>query len=351
MNARRGFTLLELGLAALMASMLLVAALGLFVSLERTDRRFEKRFEQVSGLDRLQSTLWRTFATLAVTDETAPPGTPGIKAAGASAPPPPTRSPDASGESASSNTLSRATSVPAPRVRIADDPDPTVRSMVNRSKALAGGGGGEVLSPQLLEVVTAGQPVPDPNPESAQSAGVTFGAAAQGILLNRGAIYLRQAPPKPDQSDPDEFSWEIIYTRLAPRDRIAEFGAALPSLRPIGEPIVLAEGIRYFNVRVFRERQWTRAMEATYFQHLPAYVQVEVETTTGLWAKWLFEVGWLLGPETQAERDFKSGGKGTADSKDSGSGTPKGGSGGSGAASNKLNLGDLVKPSGGETSK
>ena len=125
----------------------------------------------------------------------------------------------------------------------------------------------------------------------------------------------------------EEQAWEILYTRLAPRDRLEKFGALLPQLRPIGEPIVLAQGIRYFNVRVFRERQWTRMMEATYFQHLPAYVQVEVETTTGLWAKWLFEVGWLLGPETQEERDFKSGGSksGGVEGKDSKSAGPGGG--------------------------
>lgn len=336
MIARRGFTLLELGLATAMASMLLVTALGLFIALDRGDRRFEKRFDQVSDLDRLQTVLRRTFATLAVTDETAPPGTPGIKAAGANTPPPPTPSETANGSSASSSAPSRVTSVPSPRVRIVEDPDPTVKAMVNRSKATAGGGGGDVLSPQMLEVVTAGQPVPDLNPESEESSTLNYVAATQGVLLNRGAIYLR---PMPLKAEDEEQSWEILYTRLAPRDRLEQFGAPLPQLRPIGEPIVLAQGIRYFNVRVFRERQWTRMMEATYFQHLPAYVQVEVETTTGLWAKWLFEVGWLLGPETQEERDFKSGGNKSGAGGSEGKDSKSGGSGsgpGSGSGSETI---------------
>lgn len=328
MNARRGFTLLELGLATAMASMLLVSALGLFVALDRGDRRFEKRFDQVGDLNRLQTVLRRTFATLAVTDETAPPNTPGIKAAGANAPPQPAPSEALSGSSATPSTPSRATSVPSPRVRIVEDPDPAVKAMVNRSKATSGGGG-DVLSPQMLEVVTSGQPVPDLNPESEESSTLNYVAATQGVLLNRAAIYLR---PMPLKAEDEEQSWEILYTRLAPRDRLEQFGAPLAQLRPIGEPIVLAQGVRYFNVRAFRERQWTRTMEATYFQHLPAYVQVEVETTTGLWAKWLFEVGWLLGPETQEERDFKSGGNksgtGGAEGKDSKSGGP--GAGGNG---------------------
>ncbi len=309
MITRRGFTLLELGLATAMSTMLLITALSLFVALDRGDRRFEKRFDQVNDLSRLQTVLRRTFATLAVTDETPPPNTPGIKAAGASAnnSPQPAPSETQSGTGTGS-TASRATSVPSPRVRIIEDPDPTVKAMVNRSKAMSGGGGSDVLSPQMLEVVTAGQPVPDFNPESFESSNLNFVAAEQGVLLNRGAIYLR---PMPLRENDEEQSWEILYTRLAPRDRLEQFGMPLQAIRPIGEPVVLAQGIRYFNVRVFRERQWGRSMEATYFQHLPAYVQVEVETTAGLWAKWLFEVGWLLGPETQQERDYKSGGSKT----------------------------------------
>lgn len=348
MSVRRGFTLLELGLATAMSTLLLITALGLFVALDRGDRRFEKRFDQVNDLSRLQTVLRRTFATLAVTDETPPPNTPGIKAAGASANPVPQPAPSevqpGSALSSSSSGTSRATSVPSPRVRIVEDPDPTVKAMVNRSKAMAGGGGSDVLSPQMLEVVTAGQPVPDFNPESFESSSLTYAAVSQGVLLNRGAIYLR---PMPLRESDEEQSWEILYTRLAPRDRVEQFGAPLQAIQPIGEPVVLAQGIRYFNVRVFRERQWSRSMEATYFQHLPAYVQVEVETTAGLWAKWLFEVGWLLGPETQQERDFKNGGsKSNTDSKSD----PTGGGADSGKGVKEMEL-ILDKASTGTTKK
>ena len=351
---RRGFTLLEVSLAVMLAALVMITALGLFVSLDRSDRRFEQRFNDVNDLDKLQTALRRAFSNLAVTDETPPPGTPGVKSNGGG--PNPAQVGPASADAASSlggGGSSDGRTFPAPRLRITEDTDPSVQSMVNRSKALAGGSGSGVLAPQVIELVTAGQPVPDTDPNSLTSGGVTRAALAQGIILNRAAIYVRPSPLDPPDATEDERTWQVLYTRLMPRDRVQVLGGPLGPTQVAGEPIVLASGIKYFNVRVFKERAWTRTLEATYFQHLPAYFQVEVETASGVWAKWIFEVGWLLGPETQLDRDAKqSKNRATATDADGKSVTTQDASGGKsggskGDDSKTIRMVPLIKSSGG----
>lgn len=69
MTPRRGFTLLETMLAAAMASMVVLACVGLMYSMERTDRMMAVRADQRSDLGRIRTVMERTFTSLLMSDE------------------------------------------------------------------------------------------------------------------------------------------------------------------------------------------------------------------------------------------------------------------------------------------
>jgi hypothetical protein len=42
---------------------------------------------------------------------------------------------------------------------------------------------------------------------------------------------------------------------------------------------------------------------------LPAYIEFQIQTSTGIRAEWMFEVGWAKGPEVRKPRNKPTGGK------------------------------------------
>lgn len=350
---RRGFTLIELALATVLGTIIIAAALAIFTSMDRADRRFERRFEETVAIERLHNTLRKAFGNIAMSEEPAPPNTPGIQATSATAG---TTQP---GRSTETDTSLSPASLPPPRFILLEDQNPDVRGMVNLSRALEGGGGSGVLAPQIMEVTLTQSPIGDaraaqlaayesrmavrlglqddnsssnsaadssrssdssssssrsskrPSQDLAESAARDRAASLDAPApvdeedafagnLVRGQFFLRPGIAdrrRRDDMNPDEIPWDLYWVRLRPRERIEAFDAPLAPPEYVGEPILIASGLRYFNVRIFKDRSWLRQHAATYFQHLPAYVQVEVETTTGIWAKWLFEVGWVMSAE------------------------------------------------------
>ncbi len=340
---RRAFTLIELALATVLGTIIVAAALAIFTSMDRADRRFERRFEETVAIERLHNTLRKAFGNVAMSEEPAPPGTPGVQATNATAG---TTQP---GRSAETETSLTPASLPPPRFVLLEDQNPEVRGMVNLSRALEGGGGSGILAPQIMEVTLTQSPIgdaraamlaeyetrmavrlglesstksnstsADESPDEtargedlAESASRDRAASLDAPApadeedafagnLVRGQFFLRPGVTdrrRRDDMNPDEIPWDLYWVRLRPRERIESIDAPLAPPEYVGEPTLVASGLRYFNVRIFKDRTWIRQHAATYFQHLPAYVQVEVETTTGIWAKWLFEVGWVMSAE------------------------------------------------------
>lgn len=312
-SARRGFTLLELSLVSVLGAIFVLAALGFFVAVDRGERRLGKRLDQTVEVGRLHLVLRRTFDSIVISEEQTPASVSGSRqpAGVPRAPEDPNRT------------------YPAPRFILEEDP--ALGRMTSRARALAGGSGREVRAPQRLEVVLAASPVSEPREGwekfdlarrareassgrergSSSPAGPREEGAEEeesASVAVRGAIELR---PKLDRNgmpvDPERTVWELWWTRLAPRERLAEIGQARGPAVAVGEPVLLATDLANFNVRVFHGREWHTEHTTTWFQQLPAYFQVEVETTGGIWARWLFEVGWVQGPEI-AESEAARGG-------------------------------------------
>ena len=70
---RRGFTILEVTLAAAMGAIILLAGAMLFLVMDRSDRSAKNRFETTAEMQRTRLVMQRVFSQLLVTDEAKPP--------------------------------------------------------------------------------------------------------------------------------------------------------------------------------------------------------------------------------------------------------------------------------------
>lgn len=79
-----------------------------------------------------------------------------------------------------------------------------------------------------------------------------------------------------------------------------------------GEPVLLADNLVKCNWQLYSEGQRRRAHNAVWEKELPAYVEFEIQTRTGLYANWMFEIGWTKGPELGTRGGGGVGGGGPA---------------------------------------
>lgn len=90
------------------------------------------------------------------------------------------------------------------------------------------------------------------------------------------------------------------------------------TLEAWGEPVLLASNLVKCRWEFFSTGEKRSSHNAVWDRELPAYVEFEVQTKTGLYENWMFEVGWTKGPELAASTDIAGGGPGV------GTGVPQG---------------------------
>lgn len=89
-------------------------------------------------------------------------------------------------------------------------------------------------------------------------------------------------------------AWELWWIPVVDADPFAPRSQATIAT----EPFKVAQDLRYLRWRFFDDREKKETYSAIWRDQLPAYVEVEAQTTAGLIASWLFEVEWASGPET-----------------------------------------------------
>lgn len=81
------------------------------------------------------------------------------------------------------------------------------------------------------------------------------------------------------------------------------------TLEAWGEPVLLADNLVKCRWQFFSTGEKRSAHSAVWDKELPAYVEFELQTKTGLYANWMFEIGWSKGPElATTTTDAASGG-------------------------------------------
>lgn len=80
------------------------------------------------------------------------------------------------------------------------------------------------------------------------------------------------------------------------------------TLQAWGEPVLLADNLVKCHWQFFSTGEKRSEHNAVWDRELPAYVEFEIQTKTGLYENWMFEVGWTKGPELAAMEDIAGAG-------------------------------------------
>lgn len=263
---RRAFTMIEVMLAAVLGTMVVLTAMTLFASISATQHRTAARDFGTQELARLNNVMRKALTQIVVkaTVPKRPPATPAV-----ARPRPVDDPPDDVGVTGEGEAAGEAEPEEHPRVVLGSD---------------------NVSGLQRLELVLAEPPL------LGGADGATLERDARRLFSKtRGAFVLRPSdgtlPRRVEELvRPDTPSWDLWWV---PVDREEEGIAAVGRT----EGVIVARGLAACRWRFFRsdENKSLQALteaEVTARADLPAYFEVDVATVQGQRARWMFEVGW-----------------------------------------------------------
>lgn len=330
-RAAPGFTLLEVVLAASIASIVAMACLGVFATFDRADASLAARAADHEQLSALHLVVGRVAQSLVVAERpvtSRKPGggkDPGDDPAAGIDPNEPLRGRlDPEFEAAKAKMPPRLELVSVETARR----DPL---SVGEAESMRVRASKFTTTPQRLQVVVQSSPVPQAGAlsdvdallkrvarqrakekreerlrKSKNDRSVGDAGAAQVedeedppslLAAHRGDLELRpMSPPNPGRPSP---GWEMWWTPQSPPD--------LPDSAPEGEPYRVATNLAYVRWRVFQGRTFHEEFVTKVVDDLPAYLELEVQTLGGLEASWLFELNWSVGSELAEHRSAESG--------------------------------------------
>lgn len=377
-TSRRAFTLLEVALAVAIGALVMLGALTLLSSIQKSESMLSNRADDSGELQRLRLVFQRTFSTMLVSQSTVVNRQPAVATA-------------TPAEGGSQQTPSQPIDDTPPRVLL--DVDDRYASATNAVMTMKRENGEIVQSiPQKLEVVLIDPPVPttaidvfaaakaikrdtgrmgfldrrrmtgegqDANYDNApgidlsealaKSDGSTEEESDEGtVRAIRGVFELRVPEPVAGQRiDPRaKPTYELWWVPVAARRTVEEIREMTRTQRRIeaiaaGDPFMIARNITFLRIRMFDDRAKKSVYSAIYQKDLPAYVEVDVETKSGMRGEWLFEVGWAIGPETGKQAELARNAQRTRLENAAGAdGKPgSGGTGGTGGAASAGGLG------------
>jgi len=298
--SRRSFTIIETVLAATLSSLVVLGCMGGFMALSRSDRTLTARFHEANDLARIQRTMQRAFSTLLMAPESPlddieeedGQDTGELPAA----------------EDTDEMLTGAVVAVPVPRIILEQDNDPALLSLLQSSRFAAGGGGSSIAAPQRLELVLSAVPIRPPAVQSTVWTQALVGVddlanptteAEQQYAGVRGAFVLR-----PDDAE----GMDALAREVRSDDRIG-WTLWWQPVDTRSEPARIASGLAACAFQVFRNREMVGELLAYTPEEMPTYIQLEVETLTGLYANYLFEVVWTV-DQLEEEDTTTSGGGG-----------------------------------------
>ncbi|MGD9691328.1 MAG: type II secretion system protein J [Phycisphaerales bacterium] len=263
MNARRGFTALELALAVTLSSVVLLAAIGTLGYLQRADRSLGTRFEERSDLAIVHATVRRAMQSLVAKPEP-PPNQPGSPV------------PPASGSNPEEDAIAFSDPEAEQKQKKVDE----FNAILQRSR-------GVEERPERDRFIL-----------ESQVAGRVDEAAPRRLEM----VLLRPPTPGPAPVTPTvRGSFEV-------RPELDGYGLYWMPLIPAGEPVRLMGGIQAIAWRALAREQaenrfeaksgaWRTTMSARSPGQFPKAVQLVLRTTAGVEADWVFEPAISMGPE------------------------------------------------------
>lgn len=270
---RRAFTMVEVMLAAVLGTMVVLTAMTLFASISATQHRTAARDFGVQELARLNNVMRKALSQLVVKGFVPKRPTGPAVARPVDEPPP---APEADGSDGRDDD-DQDDSQEHPRIALGAD---------NRSGW------------QRLELVLAEPPL-----LGGADGAVLERDARRSFSKTRGAFVLRPSDgtlPRTVEElvTPERPSWDLWWV---PIDRQEE---GIPAIGR-SEGVIVARGLvgcvwRFYRSDKSNVLQMLTEAEATSRSELPAYFEVDVATVQGQKARWMFEVGWTTEPPARA---------------------------------------------------
>lgn len=266
---RRGFTLIEIILASMLGTLVIAGAASVIAMLNRSDTMLRDRFDQTHDLAKCQIVFRRVFTTVVMSNEQKPLGyaTAGTRA----------MSEQARAAAAARQVTGNAD---LPRARFIVSPD---SNRVNQPLTMWPG---DTFVAQRIEIVVSQPPLvsslaPREVLDNRQSANIV-----------RAAIELRQSRTRGGRACYSVWWIPLIEDETGWVSMRDESGYAL------GDKIM--DGVVALRWKIFDDDLRKSEYSSIWYDELPAYVEVELKTTGGLYANWMFDVGGFVGPDSPA---------------------------------------------------
>ncbi|MCW5768152.1 MAG: hypothetical protein KIT19_05680 [Phycisphaeraceae bacterium] len=305
---RRSFTLIETMLAASLGALVLVGILGIAALVDRSETGSSTRLARTSELEQAQTVIRRALGSLAMAGGSAPmqqQGRQGSQNSTAPAATTPTYTPtprlvlapmdiDPFAAAAMGEEISGLRAGPQ-RVQFALTMLPLPeRAFVAPTGLFSGGMGMSVGTAPSSRSASEGEEEP---PVEDESGAGESAESSEMVPIFWGALEL--TPPDLLSERPDQQGWTLWWRQIAqppnPTAGLETFAAQPPRIAdPRMDPsaVALVRGIASCRWSVYKGRELLPAHAATYSSELPAYMQLEIRTVAGVYANWMFELGW-----------------------------------------------------------
>lgn len=291
MRRRRGFTLLEVMLAAMLGAMVVVACVGLFGAIESQTQLGRARFGETLEIGLTHGTAERAIQLLVMSDSP-PPVEPTARSRER-----------ANQEDPEAETAPEEPLAPPETPRFVLEPDPGLSGSIELYD-------GRRISPQRLEVALRSPPVFVPtearSPEEVRETRRERRSREEAEVEDPDAVEIAIAPGIRGVFElefvPDNLggTWSLWWRQFGAETGMGESETDWPEGMAPGR-IRLASELTRVHWQVFRGNEMRDALTATWPDDLPAYVQLEIESIRGTNHQWLFEVGWTVGKEPGTE--------------------------------------------------
>ncbi len=122
----------------------------------------------------------------------------------------------------------------------------------------------------------------------------------------RGAFEFRPEPRRAGASEDEPDAYELWWRPLPPipGDVVMPAGAQI-NLPP---PTKIADRISYARWQAYQQLTPFDSYRTVWAAELPAYITLEIQTVSGIYSKWMFEVDWVVQPEIERPTSTQSGG-------------------------------------------
>lgn len=214
---------------------------------------------------------------------------------------------DAEGNSDSGDTTQAGPTPPDPRLILAPDARRDAPLILTQT----GGRPPQLSPPQRFEVVLAKPPVPYPK-NSGTYTQANVNAASDGSAGRaplqiatksfRGVFELIPDPNFDPVRMPGPTPHSLWWRPLPPPQAASTAGntnSPDPNSEALPPPVKIADQLAYCHWEVFQQLQRRDQYQCVWAQDLPAYVTLEVQTVSGVYANWMFEVDWVVQPEVE----------------------------------------------------